>query len=84
MLLLDVSPNPTVGVLQLSLEERILSLKKELFALHAHEPAPGVWTRAQKAHDPDPLTDALTPAKRPTPTPAPALIIPAPLPVPAA
>ena len=41
---LDVSPNPTVGILQLSLEERILSLEKELFALRACEPAPGVRT----------------------------------------
>ena len=44
VLLLDISPNPTVGILQLSLEEHILSLKKELFALRAHELAPGVWT----------------------------------------
>ena len=43
-LLLDVSPNPTVGVLQLSSEECILSLEKELFALCAHEMAPGVRT----------------------------------------
>ena len=43
-LLLDVSPNPTVGVLQLSSEEHTLSLEKELFTLHAHEPAPGVRT----------------------------------------
>ena len=82
--LLDVSPNPTVGVLQLSLEEHILSLEKELFALCAHEPAPGVQTQAQKAHDPDPPTDALTPAKRPTPTPAPAPVAPASPPVPVA
>ena len=65
------------GVLQLSLEERILSLKKELFALHAHEPAPGVHTQAQKARDPNPPTDAQTPAKRPTPAPAPAPLVPA-------
>ena len=84
MLLLDVSPNPTVGVLQLSLEEHILLLEKELFALHAHELAPGVRTRAQKAHDPHPPTDALTPAKRPMPAPAPTPVAPAPLPVPAA
>ena len=83
-LLLDVSPNLTVGVLQLSSEERILSLEKELFALHACEPAPGVQTQAQKARDPDPPTDAPTPAKRPTPAPAPAPVAPAPLPVPAA
>ena len=43
-LLLDISPNPTVGVLQLSSEEHILSLEKELFALHARELAPGLWT----------------------------------------
>ena len=43
-LLLDVSRNLTVGVLQLSSEEHILSLKKELFALHVCELAPGVWT----------------------------------------
>ena len=84
MPLLDVSPNPTIGVLQLSLEEHILSLKKELFALCAREPAPGVWTRAQKARDPDPSTDALTPAKRPTPPPAPAPVAPLAPPVPAA
>ena len=74
--MLDVLPNPTVGVLQLSLEEHILSLEKELFALHARELAPGVQTRAQKGHDPDPPTDAPTPAKRPTPAPAPAPVIP--------
>ena len=44
VLLLDVSPNPTVGILQLSSEEWILSLEKELFPLHACEPAPGVRT----------------------------------------
>ena len=44
VLLLDVSPNPTVGILQLSSEERILYLKKELFSLHARELPPGVWT----------------------------------------
>ena len=78
MLLLDILPHPTVGVLQLSSEEHILSLEKELFALHACEPAPGVWMRAQKAHDPDPPADALTPAKRPTPAPAPAPVAPIP------
>ena len=84
MLLLDVSPNPTVSILQLSSEEHILSLEKELFALRAHEPAPGVRMRAQRACDPDPPTDALTPAKRPTPAPAPAPITPIPPPVPSA
>ena len=84
MLLLDVSPNPTVSVLQLSSEERILLLEKELFTLHAHEPAPGVRTRAQKARDPNPPVDASTPAKRPTPAPAPAPVAPSPPPVPAA
>ena len=84
VLLLDVSPNPMVGVLQLSSEECILSLEKELFALCAREPAPGVWTRAQKACDPDPPTDAPTPAKRPTPPPAPAPVAPIPPPVPSA
>ena len=83
-LLLDVSPNLTVGVLQLSSAEHILSLEKELFALRAHEPAPGVQMRAQRARDADPPTDAPTPAKRPTPTPAPAPVAPVPLPVPAA
>ena len=63
MLLLDVSPNSTVGILQLSSEEHILSLEKELFALCACELAPGVWTQAQKARNPDPPTDTLTPAK---------------------
>ena len=79
MLLLDISPNLTVGVLQLSSEECILSLEKELFTLRAHEPAPGVWTQAQRARDPNPPTDTPTPAKRPTPA-----LAPAPLPVPAA
>ena len=83
MLLLDVSPNLTVGILQLSSEERILSLEKELFALRARESAPGVGTRAQKVRDPDPPTDAPTPAKRPTPPPAPAPVIPVPPLVPA-
>ena len=84
MLLLDVSPNPTVGILQLSSEEHILSLEKELFALRARELAPGVRTRAQRARDTDPPTDAPTPAKRPIPTPAPAPVAPVPPPVPAA
>ena len=43
-LLLDILSNLTVGVLQLSSEEHILSLEKELFALCAHEPGPGVRT----------------------------------------
>ena len=77
-------PNPTVGVLQLSSEERILSLEKELFALHARELAPGVRMRAQKACNPNPPTDALTQAKRPMPAPAPAPVTPIPPPVPAA
>ena len=84
VLLLDVSPNLTVGVLQLSSEERILSLEKELFALHAREPAPGVRMRAQKACNPNPPTDALTQAKRPMPAPAPAPVTPIPPLVPAA
>ena len=84
MLLLDVSPNPTIGILQLSSEEHILSLENELFALHAREPPPGVRMRAQKARDPDPPTDTLTPAKRHTPAPAPAPVTPIPLLVPAA
>ena len=84
VLLLDVSPNPTVSILQLSSEERILSLEKELFALRAREPVPGVRTRAQKARDPDPPTDAPMPAKRPAPTPSPAPVAPVPPPVPAA
>ena len=50
----------------------------------AHELAPGVRTQAQKARDPNPPTDAQTPAKRPTPTPAPAPVAPAPPPMPAA
>ena len=83
-LLLDLLPKPTVGVLQLSLEEHILSLEKELLALRAHEPGRGVQTQAQKTHDPDPLMDAPTPAKRPTPAPAPAPVTPVPLLVPAA
>ena len=71
-------------IAQLSSEECILSLEKELFALHACEPAPGVQMRAQKACDPDPPTDAPTPAKRPMPAPAPAPVAPIPLPVPSA
>ena len=74
----------TVGVLQLSSEEHILSLEKELFTLRARELGPGVRTRAQKAHDPNPPTDAPTPAKRPRPPPAPAPVTPIPPPVPAA
>ena len=76
VLLLDISPNSTVGILQLSSEEHILLLEKELFALCAHELAPGVWMRAQKARDPDLPTDTPTPAKRPTPTPSPAPVVP--------
>ena len=84
MLLLDVSPNPTVGVLQLSSEERILSLEKELFALRACDSAPGVRTRAQKARDPNPPTDTPTPPKRLTPAPVPAPVAPIMPPAPAA
>ena len=84
VLLLDVSPKPTVGILQLSSEEHILSLEKELFALHVRELAPRVWTQTQKARDANLPTDAPTPAKRPTPPPAPAPVAPIPLPVPAA
>ena len=73
-----------VGILQLSSEECILLLEKELFTLHAHELGPGVQTRAQKAHNPDPPTEAPTPAKRPTPAPAPAPATPIPPPVPSA
>ena len=83
-LLLDILPNPTVGILQLSSEECILSLKKKLFTLCAHEPAPGVRTRAQKAHNPDTPTDTLTQSKISTPTPALAPVPPAPPLVPAA
>ena len=84
VLLLDILPNPTVGVLQLSSEECIVSLEKELFALPAREPAPGVRTQAQRARDPDPPVDTPTPAKRPTPAPAPAPVAPIPPAVPAA
>ena len=55
-LMLGISP--TVGILQLSPEECIQSLEKELFALHTHELAPGVQMWAQKAHNPNPATDA--------------------------
>ena len=74
-LMLGVSPNPMVGVLQLSLEEHIQSLEKELFVLHACEPAPGVQTCAQKAHNPNPVTDALMAPKRSAPIPAPAPVL---------
>ena len=59
VLMLGVSPNLAVGLLQLSSEEHIQSLKKELFTLHACELALGVWTQAQKAHDLNPVTDTL-------------------------
>ena len=75
-----MSPNLAVGVLQLSLEEHIQSLKKELFALCACEPAPGFRTQAQKACNPNPVTDTLTAPKQSTPALAPALVQP---PVPA-
>ena len=75
---------PTESSLQLSSEERILSLEKELFALRARELAHGVWMRAQKARNPDPPTDAPTPAKKPTPAPAPAPVAPITPPVPSA
>ena len=83
VLLLDILPTPTVSILQLSSDEHILSLEKELFTLRAHELAPGVQTQVQKAHDPDPPTDALTPAKRPMPAPAPTPATPIPPLVPA-
>ena len=83
-LLLDMSPSPTVGILQLSSEERILSLEKKLFVLRARELAPEVQTQAQRAHNPNPALDALTAAKRPVPTPAHMPAAPVPPPVPAA
>ena len=38
---------------QLTAEEQIQSIEKELFTLHSYQQDPGVHTQAQKAHKPD-------------------------------
>ena len=50
-LLLGVLPEPAAATFQLSLEERIQSLEKELFILCAHQQDRGTCTRAQKARN---------------------------------
>ena len=50
-LLLGILLEPAAATFQLSSEERIQSLEKELFALHARQQDRGTHTRAQKAHN---------------------------------
>ena len=49
-LLLDIFPNPVTASFQLTADDRIHSLEKELFALRSHQEK-GVCTRAQKVHE---------------------------------
>ena len=51
-LLLDIFPDPVTASFQLTADERIHSLEKELFALRSHQEK-GVRTRAQKAREPE-------------------------------
>ena len=57
-LLLGVLPEPAAATFQLSLDEHIQSLEKELFALHAHQQERGTCTRAQKAHNQELVVEA--------------------------
>ena len=51
-LLLDVFPDPVTASFQLTADDRIHSLEKELFALRSRQEK-GVRTRAQKAREPE-------------------------------
>lgn len=69
LLLLGILPEPAAVTFQLSSEEHIQSLKKELFALCAHQQERGTCARVQKAHDQEPVAE--TPAASNTSVPAP-------------
>ena len=72
-LLLGVLPEPAAATFQLSSEEHIQSLKKELFALRARQQDKGTHTRAQKAREQEQVTEAPAasdaPASMPTTIP---------------
>ena len=68
-LLLGVLPEPAAATFQLSSEERIQSLKKELFALRARQQDRGARTRAQKACNQELVAEA--PAASNTSAPVP-------------
>ena len=57
-LLLGVLPEPAAATFQLSLEERIQSLEKELFTLRTRQQDKGTRTRAQKARDQEQVAEA--------------------------
>ena len=52
-LLFGVLPEPTVSMFQLSVDECIKSLEKEIFVLRMHKQMKGVCTQTQKAHNSD-------------------------------
>ena len=57
-LLLGVLPEPAAATFQLSLEECIQSLEKELFALRTRQQDKGTRTRAQKARNQEQVAEA--------------------------
>ena len=71
-LLLGVLPEPAVATFQLSLEERIQSLEKELFALRTHQQDKSAHTRAQKTRKQGQTTE--TPAASDAPASAPTTV----------
>ena len=71
-LLLSVLLEPAAATFQLSLEECIQSLEKELFALCAHQQDRGTCTRVQKARDQEQVAEA--PAASDTSAPAPTAV----------
>ena len=68
-LLLDVFPDPVTASFQLTADDRIHSLEKELFALRSCQEK-GIRTRAQKAREPE--TGKEVPSEREVPEPQPA------------
>ena len=71
-LLLGVLPEPAAATFQLSSEERIQSLEKELFALRTRQQDKSTRTRAQKARKQEQITE--TPAASDTPVSAPTTV----------
>ena len=72
-LLLGVLPEKAAATFQLSSEERIQSLEKELFTLCAHQQDRGTRTRVQKACDQEQVAEvpAASDASAPAPTAVP-------------
>ena len=71
-LLLGILLEPAAATFQLSSEECIQSLEKELFALRARQQDKGTRTRAQKAREQEQVTEA--PAASDTPASAPTTV----------